>query len=207
MIAIIDYQAGNLTSVRLALDALGAKSCVTADPELVRRAKRVVLPGVGAVGSAMRSLQASGLAEALRAAVAAGTPLLGVCLGMQLLFERSEEDGGTAALGILPGRVRRFAPTDPRVKIPHMGWNAVVRARPHPLLAGIPDAAEFYFVHSYYCAPAAAELGVAHTEYAGIQFACAVGRGNVFATQFHPERSGRIGLRIYESFLRWRVPC
>ena len=207
MIAIVDYEAGNLTSVKLALDALGAKSCITPDPAIVRKAERVVFPGVGAAGAAMRSLHARGLAQALRDTVAAGTPLLAVCVGMQLLFERSEEDGGTEALGILPGRVQRFAPADPRVKIPHMGWNAVQQARPHPLLAGIADATEFYFVHSYYCAPAAPELTVARTAYAGLDFSCAVARGNVFATQFHPERSGRFGLRIYERFLEWPGTC
>src|SRR5687768_16143940 len=137
MIAIVDFRAGNLTSVQLALESAGAKSCITSDPETVRRAERVVFPGVGAAAAAMHSLRASGLDRALRDVAASGTPLLCVCVGMQVLFTHSEEDSGTDGLGILPGRVRRFAPRDPQVKIPHMGWNAVHRTRAHPLLAGI----------------------------------------------------------------------
>jgi glutamine amidotransferase len=207
MIAIVDYQAGNLTSVKLALDHIGAKCSITADPVEVRRAERVVFPGVGAAGAAMQRLGSSGLGEAIRAVASSGTPLLGVCVGMQLLFEHSEEDGGTPALGILAGRVQRFQPSDRRVKIPHMGWNAVRQVAPHPVFAGIEDGAEFYFVHSYYCAPTEAQLVIARTGYAGADFACAVARANLVATQFHPERSGRIGLRLYENFLHWDGTC
>jgi imidazole glycerol-phosphate synthase subunit HisH len=207
MIAIVDYQAGNLTSVKLALDHVGAKSCITAEPSVVRSAERVVFPGVGAAGAAMARLRTSGLGDAIRAAVAAGTPVLGVCLGMQLLFEHSEEDGGTDGLGILAGRVQRFHSSDRRVKIPHMGWNAVRQTAAHPLFAGVEDGAEFYFVHSFYCAPADPQVAAARTGYAGVDFACSAARGNLFATQFHPERSGRIGLRMYENFLHWDGAC
>jgi glutamine amidotransferase len=124
-----------------------------------------------------------------------------------VLFDRSEENGGTDTLGILAGTVRRFAPIDRRIKVPHMGWNDVRRTRPHPLLAGIEDGSEFYFVHGYYCEPRDAEHVAARTEYAGVTFASALARGNLFAAQFHPERSGRIGLRIYENFLHWDGTC
>jgi glutamine amidotransferase len=205
MIAIVDYQAGNLTSVRLALEGVGAvRARVTSDPQLVLDAERIVFPGVGAAGSAMAALRERGLDTALRTAAERGTPLLCVCVGMQLLFESSEEDGGTGGLGILPGHVRRFAPASARVKIPHMGWNALRFARPHPLLEGIADGSEFYFVHSYYCAPSEAALAVAHTDYADVSFASAVARENLFALQCHPERSGRIGQRVYANFLRWK---
>jgi imidazole glycerol-phosphate synthase subunit HisH len=207
MIAIVDYDAGNLVSVRLALDALAAKSAITRDPAEVRRADRVVFPGVGAAGAAMQTLHASGLGAAVRDVIRAGVPVLCVCVGMQVLFDRSEENGGTDTLGILAGTVRRFAPIDRRIKVPHMGWNDVRRTRPHPLLAGIEDGSEFYFVHGYYCEPRDAEHVAARTEYAGVTFASALARGNLFAAQFHPERSGRIGLRIYENFLHWDGTC
>jgi glutamine amidotransferase len=203
MIAIVDYQAGNLTSVRLALESVGARATVTGDPDALLRAERIVFPGVGAAGTAMAALRERGLDQALRTAAGRGTPLLCVCVGMQLLFESSEEDGGTAGLGILPGRVRRFAPADPRVKIPHMGWNALRFARPHPLLAGLEDGSELYFVHSYYCAPASPQLDVARTDYAGVEFTSVAARANLFATQCHPERSGRLGQSIYARFLEW----
>ncbi len=209
MIAIVDYKAGNLTSVKLALDALGAESEITADPQRIRAAERVVFPGVGAAGAGMQALTEAGLVPVLRDVIAEAKPFLGVCFGMQLLFEHSEEDGGTDCLGIIAGEVCRFAPQDPLDKIPHMGWNAVRQLAPHPLLAGIEDESEFYFVHSYYCAPSIESEILGRTDYAGVDFASVVSRGNVFATQFHPERSGRIGLRMYENFTRWdgRTGC
>lgn len=203
MIAIVDYKAGNLTSVKLALDALGAESRITSDAGRIRSAERVVFPGVGAAGAGMRALAEANLGLVLREVIGRGTPFLGVCVGMQLLFDRSEEDGGTKCLGLIEGEVRRFVPSNPLEKIPHMGWNAVRQVRPHPLFSGIEDESEFYFVHSYYCAPLVPSGIFGTTRYADIDFASVVCRENVFATQFHPERSGRIGLRLYENFLRW----
>ena len=203
MTAIVDYRAGNLTSVRLAFEAIGAPAQVTADPAAIRAADRILFPGVGAAGSAMANLAASGLAPVLRERVAAGVPFLGICLGTQILFERSEEDGGVDCLGLLRGEARRFVPRTRADKIPEMGWNQARFERPHPLLAGIPDGADFYFVHSYYPAPADPADAVCTTEYAGTRFASMVGRGNLAATQFHPEKSGRAGLRLLSNFLRW----
>jgi glutamine amidotransferase len=204
MIAIIDYQAGNLTSVKLALDALGAASVITAAPEVIRAAGRVIFPGVGAAGAAMRTLRAAGLDHVIRAVVAAGTPFIGICLGTQILFECSEEDGGVPMLGLLPGRVRRFQPADPRAKVPHMGWNQMRQVRPHPLLAGVADESDFYFVHSYHPDPADPADCIGTTDFAGCRFASMVGRGNLAATQFHIEKSGPVGLQVLRNFLQWQ---
>jgi glutamine amidotransferase len=204
VIAVLDYEAGNLTSVELALRHVGAQPVVTADPEAVLRAERVVFPGVGAAGTAMATLRARGLDEALREVVRAGVPVLGICIGMQLAFGRSAEDGGVDCLGLLPGEVVRFeAPPEAGIKIPHMGWNAIRPTRPHPLLQGLPDGAECYFVHSYYPVPAEEPLVACRTEYAGVTFASAAGRENLFVTQFHPEKSGEVGLGILRNFLAW----
>jgi len=203
MIAIIDYKAGNLTSVQLAFRALGSEAVVTSDPQTILAAERVVFPGVGAAGSAMRNLADLHLIPVLEEVSARGTPFLGICLGTQILFDFSEEDGGTPTLGILPGRVPRFRPSDPWDKVPQMGWNQVKILRTHPLLEGIADESEFYFVHSYYPAPADPVLAVGTTDYAEVTFASMVGRGNVAATQFHPEKSGRIGLRLLANFTQW----
>lgn len=192
-IVIVDYKAGNLTSVRLAFDALGAETLVTSDPEMVRAADRVVFPGVGAAASAMENLRSLGLVEAVREAASA-KPFLGICLGMQILFEHSAEDGGVDLLGVLPGKVRRF-PVVPGCKVPEIGWNQVKGLR----VEGVPDGSEFYFVHSYYAEKGAYTAGV--TEYAGIEFTSAVRKDNLLATQFHPEKSGRIGLFLLSSFL------
>jgi glutamine amidotransferase len=209
VIAIVDYRAGNLTSVKLAFDALGVDSRITSDVDEIRRAERVVFPGVGAAGAGMQAIAELGLAPVLHEVIGAGTPFLGVCFGMQLLFEHSEEDGGVDCLGILPGRVRRFTPSNPLDKIPHMGWNAVTRVRTHPLLEGIDDGIEFYFVHSYYCDPSDGRLAIGRTDYADVDFCSAVARGNLFATQYHPERSGRFGLQLYRNFASWdgADPC
>ena len=203
MIAIVDYKAGNLASVQLAFRALGCDATVTSDPQVILAAGRVVFPGVGAAGSAMANLAELRLAAALKTVAARGTPFLGICLGTQILFDCSDEDGGTPTLGILPGRVPRFQPSDPWDKVPQMGWNQVKIVRPHPLLEGIADESEFYFVHSYYPAPADPALAVGTTDYAEVTFASMVGRGNVAATQFHPEKSGRIGLRLLANFTQW----
>jgi len=203
MIAIVDYKAGNLTSVRLAFRTLGCTAEVTSDPQAILAADRVVFPGVGAAGSAMRNLADLHLTPVLKEVAARGTPFLGICLGTQILFDFSEEDGGTPTLGILPGSVPRFQPQDRWDKVPQMGWNQVKVVRPHPLLDGIEDGSEFYFVHSYYPSPTDAALTIGATGYAGVTFASMVGRGNVAATQFHPEKSGRIGLRLLANFVTW----
>ena len=203
MIAIVDYKAGNLTSVRLAFDAIAIEAVPTADPAVLARADRIVFPGVGAAASAMANLRATGLIDTLRARIAAGVPFLGICLGTQILLDRSEEDGGVDALGVLPGTVRKFTPSDPACKIPHMGWNQVRAARLHPLLEGVPDGSDFYFVHSYYPDPADRGDVIGTTDYAGIVFASMIGRGNVAATQFHVEKSGKTGLHVLRNFARW----
>ena len=203
MIAIVDYKAGNLTSVRLAFDAIAIEAVPTADPAVLARADRIVFPGVGAAASAMANLRATGLIDTLRARIAAGVPFLGICLGTQILLDRSEEDGGVDTLGILPGAVRKFTPSDPACKIAHMGWNQVRAARPHPLLEGVPDGSDFYFVHSYYPDPADRGDVIGTTDYAGIVFASMIGRGNVAATQFHVEKSGKTGLHVLRNFARW----
>jgi len=203
MIAIIDYKAGNLTSVRLAFEALGEANIITSDPAVIRRAARVVFPGVGAAGAAMRHITEMGLAPVLRETIGRGTPFLGICVGTQILFEFSEEDGGTPTLGILPGRVSLFRPADSRDKVPHMGWNQMRIRRPHPLLAGIADNSDFYFVHSYYPQPADAADTIGTTDYAGVAFTAMAGRGNIAATQFHVEKSGQVGLRMLKNFAQW----
>ncbi|MDD4018395.1 MAG: imidazole glycerol phosphate synthase subunit HisH [Kiritimatiellae bacterium] len=203
MIAIIDYKAGNLTSVRLAFGALGCEALVTSDPQAILAADRVVFPGVGAAGAAMWNLADLTLIAPIKEVASRGTPFLGICLGTQILFDSSEEDGGTTTLGILPGRVPRFRPSNRWDKVPQIGWNQVAQARRHPLLDGIPDNGEFYFVHSFYPAPADPALAIGLTGYAGVSFASMVGRANVAATQFHPEKSGRIGLRLLDNFTRW----
>ena len=190
MTAVVDYGAGNLTSVRYALAALGESAEVTSSPAVVARADRVVFPGVGAAKSAMENLRALGLVEAVREA-AATRPFLGICLGMQILFERSDEDGGVDTLGIVPGRVRRF-PDVEGFKVPHMGWNSVTGN-------GEREGREYYFVHSY-CADIC-EFTTGVTEYAGVKFTSEVRRGRLVACQFHPEKSGRAGLEFLRGFL------
>ena len=203
MLAIIDYKAGNLTSVKLAFDALGQENVITSDPAVIRAASRVVFPGVGAAGSAMQNLQELKLVPVLREVIASGRPFLGICVGTQILFDFSEEDGGTNCLGLLPGRVALFHPTDRRDKVPHMGWNQVQIRRPHPLLAGIADNSDFYFVHSFYPQPARVEDVIGATDYAGVTFAAMVGRGNMAAVQFHAEKSGKVGLKLLSNFAAW----
>lgn len=207
MLAIIDYRAGNLTSVKLALEYIGVECEVTDKPDRICAAERVIFPGVGAAGSAIECLRELGLIDAIKAVVASGTPFLGICLGTQVIFESSEENGGTPCIGLVPGSVKRFNSTDATCKIPQMGWNTVEVARPHPLLDGVENSSEFYFVHSYYPAPSDESYVVGCTEYSSVRFASAIGKKNLFATQFHPERSGRIGLRLLENFSRWDGKC
>jgi len=202
---IIDYDAGNLRSVQRACREVGVSAEITVDPDALRGADRIIFPGVGAAGSAMRSLKARGMDQALREAIAAGTPVLGICLGLQISLEHSEEND-TDTLGLIPGRVRRFAFDRPDLKVPHMGWNEVRVVRPHPLLAGVEPGDEFYFVHGYYPEPAESEETFAVTDYE-IEFACALGRGNYFGMQCHPEKSGRVGLGVLERFGRWDGSC
>jgi glutamine amidotransferase len=205
MITIVDYDAGNLRSVKRACDAVGIASELCRDPAELLRASRIVFPGVGAARSAMDTLTGRGLGEALREAAARGTPILGICLGSQIVLDHSEE-GDVPCLGILPGRTVRFRLDDPRLKVPHMGWNEVRVERPHPLLAGLLPGDEFYFVHSFFPSPADAANVYATADYGG-PFCCALGRGNVFATQFHPEKSGPLGLDILQRFVTWEGTC
>lgn len=198
---IIDYDAGNLKSVQRACAEVGLAAAISADPAAVRRARRVIFPGVGAAGSAMRSLARHGMDQALKDVIGAGIPVLGICLGLQISLDHSEEDD-QVTLGILPGRVRRFRFDHPELKVPHMGWNEVRVVRPHPVLAGIEPGDEFYFVHGYFPEPEDPDLVYAVTDYER-DFACALGRDNYFATQFHPEKSGRVGLRLLEAFAAW----
>lgn len=198
MIVVVDYGAGNLRSVAKALAALGHPVQVTDAPAAVAAARALVLPGVGAAADTMRNLRARGLDTAVRDYLASGRPFLGVCMGLQALFTGSEEGGWQPCLDIVPGRVRRLPPGQ---KVPHMGWNQVRQARPHPLFAGIPDGAYFYFVHSFYVEPADPAVIIGHTEY-GIEFASAIAQGHVLGTQFHPEKSGAVGLRLYANFVR-----
>jgi len=199
MIAIIDYKAGNLRSVERALKHLGISCAITAGPYEIMNAERVIFPGVGAAGKAMETIRELKIDKIINEVIARGTPFLGICLGTQIIFDFSEEDAA-ACLGIISGTVREFP--DMGEKIPHMGWNTIVKTRDHPLFYGIESDAWFYFVHSYYPDPANMLDVVAQTSY-GITFASAVSRGNVFATQFHPEKSGRPGLKILDNFSRW----
>ena len=203
MIAIIDYKAGNLTSVKLALDSIGVEGVVTSDPEVIRSSPRVIFPGVGAAGAAMSTLQEAGLESCIRDVVVQGTPFLGICVGTQILLERSEEDGGVDCLGLIPGEVRMFRPEKDSDKVPQMGWNTVSLVRPHPLFEGIESDSEFYFVHSYYPAPEEEDVVLTRTDYAGVSFSSALARQNLVATQFHPEKSGRVGLRLLRNFSEW----
>lgn len=203
MIAIIDYRAGNLTSVRLAFETIGIDAEITDRPDTVCSADRVVFPGVGAAGASMAALHDLALSEAIMDVVDRGVPFLGICVGTQVAFERSEEDGGVKCLGLLSGTVKLFRPTDRFDKVPQIGWNSVAQCAAHPIFDGIEDNSEFYFVHSYYPAPADESCVLGRTDYAGVSFASVVGRGSLVATQFHPEKSGRIGLRLLQNFCRW----
>jgi imidazole glycerol-phosphate synthase subunit HisH len=198
-IAIVDYGMGNLRSVQKAFERLGHAAEVTCDAERVTRAPGVVLPGVGAFAACMTNLAAAGLVEPVKQVIRAGRPFLGICLGMQLLFDESEEFGPVAGLGILPGRVVRFA-ADPERKVPHMGWNSLRIVRRAPELTGIEDGAYVYFVHSYYPVPRDAGVVATTTPY-GEEFASSVVRDNVFACQFHPEKSQQVGLRMLDNFV------
>ncbi|HUQ75315.1 MAG TPA: imidazole glycerol phosphate synthase subunit HisH [Burkholderiales bacterium] len=203
-IAVVDYGMGNLRSVSKALEHVApeAEVLVTADPALIRSAERVVVPGQGALPDCMRSLAASGARDAVLESLKT-KPYLGVCLGLQMLFEHGDE-GDTPGLSLLQGNVPRFAEAGAMrgLKVPHMGWNEVRQEKPHPLWAGISDGSRFYFVHSYYPAPADGTLTAATCVY-GSPFTCAVARDNIFAVQFHPEKSQSAGLQLLSNFVRW----
>lgn len=196
--AIIDYGVGNLRSVEKAFAATGCDAVVTSDESVLRSAERLVLPGVGAFGACMKALSARGFDELVRERVANGTPLMGVCVGMQMLFEESEEFGRTAGLGLLRGQVRRFRNDQ---VVPHVGWNQISQRRAHPLFAGVEDQRFFYFVHSYYCQPADERVVIGETDY-GMTYASMVAEENVCGVQFHPEKSQAAGLRLLGNFAR-----
>jgi glutamine amidotransferase len=202
MIAIIDYKAGNLTSVKLALDAIGAEAKITDVADEILAAEHVIFPGVGAAGSAMRTLNDRGLVDVIRKVAAKGTPFMGICLGTQIILSHSEEDDADC-IGLLDGDVIKFQPTNPRDKVPQIGWNSVEIKKPHAIFEGIEDGSEFYFVHSFYTVPSSEDEILGTTEYADVTFASVLGKDNVVATQFHPEKSGKIGMRLLENFTKW----
>ena len=210
-VAVVDYGMGNLRSVSQAVmhaaEGTDVDVQITSDPDAVRGAERIVLPGQGAMRDCMRELEATGLRAAVLEA-AASKPLMGVCVGMQMLLEHSEEQD-TPGLGLIPGQVRRFRlegqiqPDGSRYKVPHMGWNAVHQQCAHPVWGDVPDGSHFYFVHSFYAAPSDERHSVGASDY-GLRFTCAVARDNIFATQFHPEKSAARGLALYRNFLHWK---
>jgi glutamine amidotransferase len=196
MIAIVDYGMSNLRNVQRAFECVGATAVVTAHREAIETASAVVLPGVGAFGKAMANLERAGLVDVIRQVIAQGCPFLGICLGMQLLFEESEEMGVHQGLGVFKGKVRRFGV---HLKVPHIGWNQIHIQRPNSLLEGVADGSYAYFVHSYYVAPADPHIVLATTDY-GMDYASVIGQGNVFGIQFHPEKSQDVGRRILRNF-------
>jgi len=204
MIVIIDYEMGNLRSVEKAFEKLGFAARVSADPKDIGIADKVVLPGVGAFRDCIGNLRQGGFVEPLLAHVAAGKPLLGICVGMQMLFDESEEFGRHRGLGLIPGKVLRFPAGmeegGERLKVPHMGWNNLRLQKPSPLLQEIEDGSYVYFVHSYYCAAADPQDVAASCRYGDIEFCASVWHENILATQFHPEKSQAVGLRIFENF-------
>jgi glutamine amidotransferase len=202
MIAIVDYEMGNLRSVQKALEKLGHGARIVAAADQVEASEKLILPGVGAFGDAMANLRKRELVEPIRAYIAGGRPFLGICLGLQLLFEEGEEDGRHEGLGVLRGRVVRFRRDDPAVRIPHMGWNALsLESGGNPLWRGLPERPHVYFVHAYYAEPAE-EADVAATAEHGGRFCASVWRDNVWAMQFHPEKSQRVGLTMLDNFAR-----
>jgi len=204
MIAIIDYDMGNLRSVQKAFEAVGCRAVVTRDPKTIAEASHMVLPGVGAFGDCMRNLETYGLVEPVRRAIASGKPFLGICLGLQLLFSESDEFGTHRGLGVIPGKVVRFPSSSSsgpsrHMKVPHMGWNAIAIKKRSPVLAGVPDGAYMYFVHSYYVVPDDPAVVCTTTDYGG-PFVSSIARDNIFACQFHPEKSQAGGLQLIKNF-------
>jgi glutamine amidotransferase len=198
-VVVVDYGAGNLRSVARAVAHAGREPAVSSDPRDVGRADALIVPGVGAAADTMRNLKASGMVEPVRDYIASGRPFFGVCMGQQALLSVSEEGGEHECLGIIPGRVKRLPGGQ---KVPHMGWNRVHQRVAHPIFEGIPDDSYFYFVHSYYPQPDDESVVAGETEY-GVTFPSVLARDNIVATQFHPEKSGEMGLRMYHNFLAW----
>ena len=203
MIAIIDYGAGNLQSVKKAFDFIGAESVITDNPEIINSCDRILLPGVGSFGDAMDSMHKSGLVETVKQNALSGKPFFGICLGLQLLFEESEESPGVKGLGIFKGKIKKFS-SDMGLKIPHIGWNSLEIKQKDTLFKNVPENSYVYFVHSYYL-HAEDEEDVATVTNYGIDFHSAVGKNNIFATQFHPEKSGDVGLQILRNFASMEV--
>lgn len=205
MIGIIDYEAGNLASVRNALGHLGHVATICSDPGALHEFDRIILPGVGSFRVAMEALDAKGWSARIREFVATGKPLLGICLGMQLLFDTGEEHGPRQGLGLIPGRVTALTPAG-RLRVPHVGWNNLTTIIPHPLLFGIKQQVDFYFVHSFHCVPVKHSAILATCDYGG-EIVSAVAMGNVAAVQFHPEKSQPSGLRLLDNFADWSPEC
>ncbi|MCG9129929.1 imidazole glycerol phosphate synthase subunit HisH [Candidatus Poribacteria bacterium] len=199
MIAIIDYKAGNLTSVARALDILGYKNKITDDADTILNAERVIFPGVGAAKATMENLQNRSLDNILRKYYESGKPMLGICIGIQILFQHSEEEE-TECLGLFPGYVKKY-PNQKRLKVPQIGWNEVCQIQPHPIFKDVPNPAHFYFVNAYYPVPEMEETIIGKTTY-GLEFCSAIAHNNLIATQFHLEKSGRVGLKMLENFLK-----
>jgi glutamine amidotransferase len=199
MITIVDYQMGNLRSVQKALERVGSETRITGDPEQIATAEKLVLPGVGAFGDAMHELKVRDIVPAIGAFVRGGRPFLGICLGLQLLFDSSDEGGNHEGLGIIPGKVVRFDGLAPELKVPHMGWNTLEHVQSVPILDAISSESHFYFVHSHYVVPAAPEVVAAKTTY-GTSFCAMICHENVMATQFHPEKSQQVGLQMLSNF-------
>lgn len=200
MTAIIDYDAGNIRSVEKALLALGEEAIVTRDKDIILSADRVILPGVGAFGDAMNKIRGYGLEDVIKEVINKGTPFLGICLGLQLMFERSDENKGVSGLGILKGEILRI-PDEPGLKIPHIGWNSLKYPNQGKLYQGIPEQSYVYFVHSYYLKAEEDDIVVAATEYGNTLIHASVEKNNVFACQFHPEKSSEVGLTILKNFI------
>jgi imidazole glycerol-phosphate synthase subunit HisH len=197
-VVVVDYGAGNLFSVSRAVVNAGTRPLVTSNPSYLDDAEAVIMPGVGAAADTMSNLRQTGFVEPIRDYISSARPFLGVCMGQQALFDVSEEGGEHECLGILPGRVVRFPEG---LKVPHIGWNRVRIARQHPIFEGVPDGSYFYFVHSYYPKPTDPDVVIGETDY-GVSFASVIARDNIVATQFHPEKSGEVGLRMYANFLK-----
>lgn len=199
-LVIVDYGAGNLTSVANAVRHLGESAVVSSDPKVVAAAGKLIFPGVGAAMAAMQTLEKSGLGSAITEVVGRGNPVLGICIGSQIILDESDEDGGTKTLGLIPGKAVRFK-DEPGLKIPHIGWNQVNFLVRHPIFEGIPDGADFYFVHSYHPS-VASEFAVTRTTYGTQTFTSCVSKGNLIATQFHLEKSGDYGLHVLKNFCK-----
>lgn len=199
MVAIIDYGAGNLSSVKKALDYLGAESIITDDKSKIKSASHIILPGVGSFGDAMESMRNRDLVDTVKEVAVSGKPFLGICLGLQLLFEGSEESPGVEGLGLLKGKITQI-PKNNGLKVPHIGWNSVSVRKDDGIFKNIEQNSFFYFVHSFYLTESQGDIAAATTQY-GVEIECAVEQGNLFATQFHPEKSGKAGLTLLKSFL------